>query len=70
MTTIGEYMFDKLHEGDFDTNTSFRKKELSEYIDRNKNSDVYSAVRYSELISVGFLDEHTVKITVKVLFHT
>ena len=33
LTTIGEYMFDKLHEGDFDTNTSFRKKELSEYID-------------------------------------
>ena len=70
LMTIGEYMFDKLHEGDFDTNTSFRKKELSEYIDRNKNSDVYSAVRYSELISVGFLDEHTVKITVKVLFHS
>ena len=32
LITIGEYMLDKLHEGDLYPNTSFEKKELSEYI--------------------------------------
>lgn len=70
LTTIGGYMLDKPHEGDFDTNTSFRKKELSEYIDRNKDSDVYNAVLFSDFDDIGFLDEHTIMITEEVIFQS
>ncbi len=70
LTTIGEYMFDRLHEGNFDNNTSFRKKELSEYIDRNKDSDVYIAVLFSDFSSIRFLDDHTVMISNGAIFQS
>ena len=70
LVTVSDYMFDKLHDGVFYTDTYLDKRKLLEYMDQNKDSDVYNAVRYSELTSVGFLDEHTVKITGKVLFHS
>ena len=70
LTTISEYMFDRLHEGDFDNNTSFKKKELLEYIGTNSNSDVYIAVLYSDFSSICFLDEHTVMISNGTIFQS
>ena len=70
LITIGEYMLDKLHEGDLYPNTSFEKKELSEYIDHSKDSDVYNAVLFSDFSSISFLDEHTVMINNGAMFHS
>lgn len=68
LMTIGEYMFDKLHDGDFDTNIHLRKRDLIEQIDYN--SDAYNAVVYSDFDDIRFRDEHTVMITEEVLFHS
>ena len=68
LTTIGEYMFDRLHDGDFDTDIHLNKRELLEQIDNNP--DAYNAVRYSDFEDIEFLDEHTVMITEEVIFQS
>lgn len=68
LTTIGEYMFDKLHDGEFDTDIHLNKRELLEQIDNNP--DAYNAVRYLDFDDIEFLDEHTVLITEEVIFQS
>lgn len=68
LTTIGEYMFDKLHNGDFDTGIYLNKIELMEQIDNNP--DAYNAVRYLDFDDIKFWDEHTVLITEEVIFQS
>lgn len=67
---VSEYMFDKLHDGEFDTNTYLKKQELLKFIEDNKDSDVYDAVRYSDFDDIEFLDEHTVMICNGAIFQS
>lgn len=68
LTTIGEYMFDKLQDGNFDTGIHLKKRELMEQID--DNPDAYNAVKYSDFDDIKFMDEHTIMITEEVIFQS
>ena len=63
LLTIGKYMFDELHSGNFDLNKYIYSEDIE-----NIKSDAYSAFKYSPFNEVYFLDEHTVCIYGDALF--
>ena len=63
LLTIGTYMFDELHEGNFDLNQCIYHEDIE-----NIQSDVYDAFRYTYFEEVYFLDQHTVCIYEGALF--
>ena len=63
LLTIGKYMFDELHSGNFDLNKYIYSEDIE-----NIKSDSYTAFKYTPFNEVYFLDEHTVCIYESALF--